>query len=89
MVRVQTPVRMQNGKDFSVELWIETESYKIAWSGAYTQSEKSENFIYFQDLYKLIEPADSEPQTSSTVNSTQVSAYEKKPETSQSIRTST
>ena len=43
-----------------VEMWIETESNKIAHKGAYSKNEKMDNFLYFQELYKLIEPAKAE-----------------------------
>jgi hypothetical protein len=57
MVRVQTQVN-PNGKE--VELWIETESNKIAWPGTQTRNEKQGNYIYFLEFFKNIEPAESE-----------------------------
>ena len=44
-----------NGKD--VELWIETESNKIAWPGTQTHNEKQSNYLYFLEFFKNIEPA--------------------------------
>lgn len=43
----------------SRECWVELESAKIARVGTYTKSEKMDNFIYFKELYKLIEPGPS------------------------------
>jgi hypothetical protein len=48
-----------SGKEINQELWIETESYKITKLGCQTQNEKLDNFLYFQELFKLIEPAEA------------------------------
>ena len=55
MVKVQAT--FQNGH--KQECWVELESQKIARLGTYTNNEKMDNFSYFQELYKLIEPSSS------------------------------
>lgn len=69
MVRVQA-LSQTSGRD--VELWIETESNKIAWPGTHTRNEKQEYFLYFQEFFKNIEPAEMEhPSTESSDRSQQ------------------
>ena len=56
MIKVQTT--MTNGSRH--ECWVELESQSLAWLNTYTKNEKSENYKFFTDLYKLIEPAGTE-----------------------------
>ena len=53
MIKVQTT--MPSGAKH--DCWVELESHSLAWLNTYTKNDKSENFLYFQELYKLIEPA--------------------------------
>ena len=52
MVKVQTTFSNETKQ----ECWVELESHKIARYGTYTKNDKMINHLYFQDLYKLIEP---------------------------------
>lgn len=47
-------------------MWIETESNKLAMPGTYSRNEKAENFMYFQDLFKNIIPAQTETTSDKT-----------------------
>jgi len=66
MVRVQAVHTPQMTRD--VELWIETESNKIAWPETQTKNEKQENFLYFQEFFKNIEPAEIATVSSTTIS---------------------
>ena len=60
IIRVQTT--LPGGA--TADCWVELESSKLAWPGTYTSSDKSENFLYFRELYKMIEPFGKEMQAS-------------------------
>lgn len=47
-------------EDQKHECWVELESNKLAFAGSHTKSEKYENFAYFTELYKLIEPTQNQ-----------------------------
>ena len=55
MVKVQTTF----ANELKQECWVELESNKLAYRGTYTKNEKMDNFFYFLELYKLIEPTNS------------------------------